>query len=72
MTPAELEQAIQAECAAVNNWYERARVAEGAGMGDFAISYRQKARDAAAEVARLVAMRSPETVARLERERGLV
>ena len=34
--------------------------------------WRDAARMAAQDVARLVAMRSPETVARMERERGLV
>ena len=34
--------------------------------------WRDEARRAAADVARLVAMRSPEAVRRLERERGLV
>lgn len=34
--------------------------------------WRDEARRAAQDVARLVAMRSPETVARMERERGLV
>ena len=34
--------------------------------------WRDEARRAAADVARLVAMRSPETVAAMERERGLM
>lgn len=71
MTPSELEEQIQAQSAAVESWYRRAQSAEQAGMGDFAIGYRRKARDAAAEVGRLVAMRSPATVRRMERERGL-
>ena len=41
-------------------------------LPEMAKVWRDEARRAAADVARLVAMRSPEAVRRLERERGLV
>lgn len=56
-TPDELEAAIRAAGAKVE-------AHQNAG-------HSQKAREAFAEVKRLVALRTPETVERMERERGL-
>lgn len=56
-TPEQLEDAIRAAGALVEKF-------NNAGQA-------QKARDAFQEVRRLVAMRTPETVERMERERGL-
>lgn len=57
LTPDELEAAIRAAGALVEKH-------QNAG-------HRQKAREAFDEVRRLVALRSPEMVARMEMERGL-
>ena len=50
----------------------RLKAKAGAAMPEMAKVWRDEARRAAADVARLVAMRSPETVAAMERERGLM
>jgi hypothetical protein len=57
-TPEQLEDAIRAAGALVEKF-------NNAGQA-------QKARDAFQEVRRLVALRSPETVEAMERERGLL
>ena len=57
MTPEDLETAIRAAGALVEKH-------QNAG-------HTQKAREAFAEVKRLVELRTPETVERMERERGL-
>ena len=49
----------------------RLKAKADAAMPDMAKVWRDEARRAAQDVARLVARRSPETVARMERERGL-
>lgn len=49
----------------------RLKAKADAAMPDMAKVWRDEARRAAADVARLVALRTPEVVAQMERERGL-
>lgn len=50
----------------------RLKAKADAAMPEMAKVWRDEARRAAADVGRLVALRTPEAVRRLERERGLV
>ena len=50
----------------------RLKAKADAAMPEMAKVWRDEARRAASDVGRLVALRSPEAVRRLERERGLV
>lgn len=72
MTPDQLEQAISKRGSDVLMWQEAADAANAAGNYSWQQQCIRKAREAAADVARLVGMRTPETVGRMERERGLV
>ena len=49
----------------------RLKAKADAAMPDMAKVWRDESRRAAADVARLVALRTPEVVAQMERERGL-
>ena len=50
----------------------RLKAKADAAMPEMAKVWRDEARRAASDVGRLVALRTPETVAAMERERGLV
>jgi len=63
-----LESKIKAEGGAVAALYAAACATANPWL---AAALTSQAREAAARVAQLVAMRSPETVRRMERERGL-
>lgn len=68
MSPSEIEIRIQE----LNAYIERLQFMRDATADEnLAYEYRVRPQLMAQEVKRLVAMRSPETVARMERERGL-
>lgn len=68
MTPEDLEKIIQARSADVLVYQAEADRETDPSARE---SWRKAARRAAADVANLVAMRSPETVKQMEAERGL-
>lgn len=71
MTPEQLEQTISKRGSDVLMWQEAADAANASGNYLWQQQCIRKAREAAADVARLVGMRTPETVLAMERERGL-
>lgn len=71
MNPQELEDRIRAASGGVTVNHNHSRECERVGLRKAAAFYRENARSCSAEVARLVAMRTPETVARMEHERNL-
>lgn len=71
MNPDQLEQTITRRGSDVLMWQEAADAANAAGNYGWQQQCIRKAREAAADVARLVGMRTAETVKRMERERGL-
>lgn len=69
MTPEQIEQTIRQRSDAVLHYQRLADESQDLMERG---RPRDEARRAAADVARLVGMRTPETVKRMERERGLV
>lgn len=67
----DLEERIADATRAVANHHADERECKRVGLLHAAAFYRENAQACAAEVARLVAQRTPEAVAHMERERGL-
>lgn len=68
MTPEQLEERIRDYSAQIERLQ---RLRDATSNANLALGYRVRQQRFAREVARLVAMRTPETVARMEKERGL-
>lgn len=71
MSPTELEQRIAAINKQIEVHQQYAEMLASAGEAKLAANAKAQAQAMAAEVARLVGMRTPRTVARMEAERGL-
>lgn len=69
---AQLEREIAHQLAEVDWFYTASKRYEKDGYASLAKDYRHMAAQAARNAAALVAQRTPETVARMEKERGLV
>jgi len=69
MSPEDLEDVITQRCADVQRFNDNADKAPSAADSKL---WKVEAHRAAKSVAWLVSLRAPETVARMERERGLV